>query len=86
MTGYGKTCHLHTTINIEKYIIQLSYKTKLLRGEIFTVREEDGHSWENLHSNILVYILILPIDTAIDLQENVCGRVTNCENCECFHP
>ena len=39
------------------------------------VREESGHLWEKFHSSMLVYLL-LPIDTAIDSWENICGRIT----------
>ena len=34
----------------------------------------------------LYCILILPINTAIESQENIHGRVNNCDNRECFPP
>ena len=30
------------------------------------------------------YAFILSINTAIDPQENISGRVNNCKNCKCF--
>ena len=35
-------------------------------------------------SRLHICILILPIDATIDSQENICGRVNNRENHECF--
>ena len=42
------------------------YTGKTFKGDIFVVREENGHSWESLHNSMLV----LPIDMLTDSQDN----------------
>ena len=46
------------------------YTSKTFKGDIFVVREENGHSWESFHNSMLVCLYCQFIDMVTDSQDN----------------
>ena len=44
------------TWNMIWQLLCIQYKAKLSKGKAFAVREKIGHSWDNLHGSMFVYL------------------------------